>query len=46
LVQKPYATVYHTFGMLLHYLGRLEINIWWKLHCALTNAFYFISFSL
>jgi len=31
--------------MLLHYLGNLEVQIWWKLDCALKIAFYFISFN-
>jgi len=31
--------------MLLHYLGKLEVQIWWKLHCALKIAFYFVSFN-
>jgi len=34
----------HTFGMSLYYLGKLEIQSCWKLHCALKNTFYFISF--
>jgi len=31
--------------MLLHYLGKLEVQIWWKLHCVFKIAFYFISFN-
>jgi len=44
LLQSSYNNVHHTLSMLLHYLRKSEVRIWWKLHCALKNAFYFISF--
>jgi len=40
LLQNPYKNVHHTYSMLLHYFGKLEIQIWWKLHCVLKNTFY------
>jgi len=39
--KNSYNTVRHSLSMLLHYLGKLEVQISWKLHCAVKNAFYY-----
>jgi len=43
LIQNSYNTVHHTLSMLLHYLGKLEVQIWWKLQCALKTRFMLLA---
>ena len=40
---KPWNIVHHSFSMLLHYLGKLEVQIWSKLHCALKTRFMLLA---
>jgi len=39
VLQNAHNTVHHTLSILLHYLWKLEVQIWWKLHCALKTRF-------
>jgi len=43
LLQNSYNIVHHTLSVLLHYLGKLEVHILWKLHCALKTCFILLA---